>query len=68
MAQLFGAFLSAPMAGDTPALQAWRSRMTARPAVLKVALPMAVYIAGKGLQPPDFLAPLIASTAQARRS
>jgi hypothetical protein len=34
--------------------------MTARPAVLKVALPMAAYIAGKGLQPPDFLAPLIA--------
>jgi glutathione S-transferase len=63
MAQLFGAFLTAPMTDDTPALQAWRSRMTARPAVLKVALPMAAYIAGKGLQPPDFLAPLIASTA-----
>jgi len=68
MAQLFGAFLSAPMTEDTPALQAWRSRMTARPAVRKVALPMAAYIAGNGLQPPDFLAPLIASTAQASRS
>jgi hypothetical protein len=42
--------------------------MTARPAVLKVALPMAAYIAGKGLQPPDFLKPLIASTAQTLRS
>ena len=68
MAQLFGAFLSAPMTGDTPALQAWRSRMTARPAVLNVALPMAAYIASKGLQPPDFLKPLIASTAQTLRS
>jgi glutathione S-transferase len=65
---LFGAFLSAPMTDDTPALLAWRSRMTARPAVLKVALPMAAYIAGKGLAPPDFLTPLIASTTQAPRS
>jgi glutathione S-transferase len=68
MAQLFGAFLSAPMTDETPTLQAWRSRMTARPAVLKVALPMAAYIAGKGLQPPDFLKPLLASTAQTPRS
>src|SRR5579863_5820976 len=33
MAQLFGARKGAPMTAETPALLAWRARMTARPAV-----------------------------------
>jgi glutathione S-transferase len=44
MAQLFGARKGAPMTSETPSLLAWRARMTARPAVRKVAGAMAAYL------------------------
>src|SRR5215468_3215785 len=40
MAQLFGARMTAPMTEAHPRLQAWRERMSARPAVAKVASAM----------------------------
>ncbi|AZQ52829.1 glutathione S-transferase family protein [Burkholderia cenocepacia] len=55
MAQLFGARKGAPMTEETPNLLAWRERMTARPAVRKVAGAMAVYLASIGEAVPDFL-------------
>jgi glutathione S-transferase len=55
MAQLFGARKGAPMTGETPNLLAWRARMTARPAVRKVAGAMAAYLASIGRPVPDFL-------------
>ncbi|MCA8047248.1 glutathione S-transferase family protein [Burkholderia arboris] len=55
MAQLFGARKGAPMTGETPNLIAWRERMTARPAVRKVAGAMAAYLASIGEAVPDFL-------------
>jgi glutathione S-transferase len=55
MAQLFGARKGAPMTGETPKLRAWRDRMTARPAVQKVAGEMAGYLASIGRPVPDFL-------------
>jgi glutathione S-transferase len=55
MAQLFGARKGAPMTLETPKLLAWRERMTARPAVRKVAGAMAVYLISIGRPVPDFL-------------
>ncbi|WP_342706242.1 glutathione S-transferase family protein [Burkholderia arboris] len=55
MAQLFGARKGALMTGETPNLLAWRERMTARPAVRKVAGAMAAYLASIGEAVPDFL-------------
>ncbi|MDN7489022.1 glutathione S-transferase family protein [Burkholderia sp. AU45274] len=55
MAQLFGARKGAPMTDETPRLLAWRERMTARPAVRKVAGAMAGYLASIGEAVPDFL-------------
>jgi Glutathione S-transferase len=55
MAQLFGARKGAPITGETPNLLAWRERMTARPAVRKVAGAMAGYLASIGSAVPDFL-------------
>lgn len=55
MAQLFGARKGAPMTGETPNLLAWRERMSARPAVRKVAGAMAGYLASIGSAIPDFL-------------
>ncbi len=55
MAQLFGARKGAPMTEETPNLLAWRERMTARPAVRKVAGAMAVYLMSIGEAVPDFL-------------
>ncbi|AOJ27101.1 glutathione S-transferase family protein [Burkholderia seminalis] len=55
MAQLFGARKGAPMTDDTPNLLAWRERMTARPAVRKVAGAMAAYLASIGEAVPGFL-------------
>ena len=55
MAQLFGARKGAPMTGETPRLLAWRVRMTARPAVAKVAGAMAAYLRSIGRPVPDFL-------------
>ena len=55
MAQVFGARKGAPMTGETPRLLAWRERMTARPAVRKVAGAMAGYLASIRRPIPDFL-------------
>jgi glutathione S-transferase len=55
MAQLFGARWGADMTSETPKLQQWRQRMTARPAVLRVVGPMADYLRGQGLSVPAFL-------------
>lgn len=55
MAQLFGARKGAPITGETPNLLAWRERMTARPAVRKVAGAMAGYLASIENAVPDFL-------------
>lgn len=55
MAQIFGARKGAPMTGETPNLLAWRDRMTARPAVQKVAGAMARYLVSIGRPIPDFL-------------
>ncbi|VWC58639.1 glutathione S-transferase family protein [Burkholderia lata] len=55
MAQLFGARKGAPMTDETPRLLAWRERMTARPAVRKVAGAMAGYLASIGEAVPAFL-------------
>lgn len=61
MAQLFGARKGAPITRETPNLLAWRERMTARPAVRKVAGAMAGYLAAIGSAAPDFLQGLIPS-------
>ncbi|KML53708.1 glutathione S-transferase [Burkholderia cepacia] len=55
MAQLFGARKGAPMTAETPNLLAWRARMTARPAVRKVAGAMAGYLESIENAMPDFL-------------
>lgn len=63
MAQLFGARKGAPMTTETPNLLAWRARMSARPAVRKVAGAMARYIASLGRPMPDFMRALDESVA-----
>ena len=55
MAQLFGARKGAPMTEATPRLLLWRERMTARPAVRKVAGAMGAYLASIERPVPDFL-------------
>jgi glutathione S-transferase len=60
MAQLFGARMTAPMSDAHPRLQAWRERMSARPAVAKVAGAMGRYLLSQGRKLPDFLARLSA--------
>ena len=60
MAQLFGARMTAPMGDAHPRLQAWRGRMSARPAVAKVAGAMGCYLLSQGRKLPDFLARLSA--------
>lgn len=55
MAQLFGARKGAPMMDETPNLLAWRERMSARPAIRKVAGAMAAYLASIGSLMPDFM-------------
>ncbi|MBN9085541.1 MAG: glutathione S-transferase family protein [Reyranella sp.] len=58
MAQLFGARMTAPMDERHPRLQAWRDRMSARPAVAKVAGAMGRYLLSQGRKLPPFLAKL----------
>ncbi|SJZ34043.1 glutathione S-transferase [Enhydrobacter aerosaccus] len=58
MAQLFGARLTAPMTEAHPRLMAWRDRMSARPAVARVAGAMGRYLLGQGRPLPPFLATL----------
>ena len=60
MAQIFGARMGAPMTDAHPSLQAWRDRMSARPAVRKVAGAMGRYLLGQGRKLPTFLAKLSA--------
>jgi glutathione S-transferase len=55
MAQLFGARMTAPMDGRHPRLQAWRDRMSARPAVARVAGAMGRYLLSQGRPLPPFL-------------
>jgi glutathione S-transferase len=58
MAQLFGARMTAPMDERHPRLQAWRDRMSARPAVARVAGAMGRYLLSQGRKLPPFLARL----------
>jgi glutathione S-transferase len=60
MAQLFGARMTAPMDERHPRLLAWRDRMSARPAVAKVAGAMGRYLLSQGRKLPPFLAKLSA--------
>ena len=60
MAQIFGDRMGAPMTGAHPRLQAWRDRMSARPAVRKVAGAMGRYLLSQGRKLPAFLARLSA--------
>jgi glutathione S-transferase len=55
MAQLFGERMGVPLTAATPKLIEWRTRMTARPAVRKVAGAMASYLAAQGRPVPEFL-------------
>ncbi len=56
MAQIFGDRMGAPMADAHPKLQAWRDRMSARPAVRQVASAMGRYLLSQGRKLPAFLA------------
>jgi glutathione S-transferase len=58
MAALFGERQGAPITGATPALLAWRDRMSARPPVRKVAGAMARWLAAAGRPVPAFMAAL----------
>jgi glutathione S-transferase len=60
MAQLFGARMTAPMDERHPRLLAWRDRMSARPAVAKVAGAMGRYLLSQSRTLPPFLAKLSA--------
>jgi len=60
MAQLFGARMTAPMDERHPRLLAWRDRLSARPAVAKVAGAMGRYLLSQGRRLPPFLAKLSA--------
>ncbi len=60
MAQLFGARLGAPMTDAHPRLQRWRDRVSARPAVAKVAGAMGRYLLSQGRALPPFLYKLAA--------
>jgi hypothetical protein len=52
--------MTAPMDERHPRLQAWRDRMSARPAVAKVAGAMGRYLLSQGRKLPPFLAKLSA--------
>jgi glutathione S-transferase len=62
MAQLFGDRMGAPMTDAHPRLQQWRDRMSARPAVAKVAGAMGRYLLSQGRKIPAFLAKLSTSS------
>lgn len=55
MAQLFAARLTAPMTDAHPRLLSWRDRMSARPAVARVAGAMGRYLKSQGRPLPSFL-------------
>lgn len=58
MAALFGERMGAPLTGTHPNLRRWRDRMSARPAVAKVAGAMARYLLSQGRELPAFMVPL----------
>jgi len=58
MATLFGERKGAVLGPETPALMAWRERMSARPAVRQVAGAMAAYLLSIGRTIPPFMAEL----------
>jgi glutathione S-transferase len=60
MAALFGERMGAPLGDDHPLLKAWRDRMSARPAVARVAGAMGRYLLGQGRKLPAFLMRLAA--------
>jgi glutathione S-transferase len=60
MAQIFGDRMGAPMTDAHPQLQNWRDRMSARPAVRRVAGAMGRYLLSQGRKLPAFLARLAA--------
>jgi glutathione S-transferase len=60
MAALFGERQGAPMTDATPHLLAWRDRMSARPAVRKVAGAMAIWLTAVGRPVPAFMTALAA--------
>ena len=60
MAQIFGDRMGAPMTDAHPKLQAWRDRMSARPAVHQVASAMGRYLLSQGRKLPAFLAKMSA--------
>ena len=62
MAQIFGDRMGAPMTDAHPKLQAWRDRMSARPAVRQVAGTMGRYLLSQGRKLPAFLAKLTPSS------
>jgi glutathione S-transferase len=59
MAALFGERQGAPIGDATPRLLAWRDRMTARPAVRRVAGAMARWLLAAGRPVPAFMAALV---------
>ena len=59
MAALFGERQGAPIGDATPCLLAWRARMSARPAVRKVAGAMAIWLLAAGRPVPAFMAALV---------
>ncbi|MGD9881799.1 MAG: glutathione S-transferase family protein [Reyranella sp.] len=63
MAQLFGDRMGAPMTGAHPGLQAWRTRVGARPAVRRVAGAMGRYLISQGRPVPAFLAESMAGSS-----
>lgn len=63
MAQIFGDRMGAPMTDAHPGLQAWRDRVSARPAVRKVAGAMGRYLLSQGRKLPPFLAKLTTTTS-----
>jgi glutathione S-transferase len=62
MAQIFGDRMGAPMTDAHRKLQAWRDRMSARPAVRQVAGAMGRYLLSQGRKLPPFLAILTTSS------
>ncbi len=55
MAQLFGERMGAPFATELTHLNAWRDRMSARPAVKQVAGAMGRYLLSIGRSLPPFM-------------
>lgn len=58
MAQLFGERMGAPVPVELARLQAWRDRMSERPAVRKVAGAMGRYLLSIGRTLPPFMSKL----------